>query len=86
MNDLHTHRFIEEYDGMVGFGFDRPTNEKTVMYYLQKFSDDALLETLIPRLDDNELETLFEMLSGFMARHLKESEYHRLFLKEDREE
>ena len=37
----HSHRFVEEYDGLVGFGLDRETNEKTLTYYLQKFADDA---------------------------------------------
>ncbi|MDQ1330407.1 MAG: hypothetical protein QG578_670, partial [Thermodesulfobacteriota bacterium] len=42
----HTHDFVERYTGLVGFGFDRETDENTVRYYLQKFSDDALTENL----------------------------------------
>jgi hypothetical protein len=43
----HSHFFVENYKGFVGFGFDRETDENTVVYYLQKFSDDELMKTLI---------------------------------------
>ncbi len=80
---LHSHRFVEEHDGFVGFGFDRSTDENTVRYYLQKFSDDALTSTLIPRLSDGELTEIFDLLNRVMRRHLSETEYHKLFLKEE---
>ncbi len=79
----HTHHFVETYDGLVGFGLDRPTDESTIVYYLQKFSDDRLLEILVKRLSDEELEALFHTISTTLKRHLSESEYHRLFLKDD---
>ncbi len=79
----HSHLFVETYDGLVGFGLDRSTNEKTVIYYLQKLSDDALMEKLIPRLSDRELEDLFSSISGILKMHLAEDEYHGLFLKDD---
>ncbi|RTZ98829.1 MAG: cytoplasmic protein [Deltaproteobacteria bacterium] len=79
---VHSHLFAETYDGLVGFGLDRPTNEKTVIYYLQKFSDDALMKKLIPRLGDDELEALFFSISELLKSHLSEDEYHRLFLKD----
>lgn len=82
----HSHQFVEEYDGLVGFGLDRATNEKTVIYYLQKLSDDALLATLIPRLSDRALEDLFFNISDLIKEYLSESEYHRLFLKDDTDE
>lgn len=78
----HTHRFVETFDGFLGFGYDRETDEKTMMYYLQKFSDDQHLETIIPRLTDDELNRLFEFLTGLMRNHLSDDEYHRLFLKD----
>lgn len=80
---LHTHRFVEEYDGLVGFGLDRETNEKTVKVYLQKVSDDGLLSALLPRMSDGELEDLFFALSRLLKTHLAEGEYHQLFLKDD---
>jgi hypothetical protein len=46
----HSHNFVETYKGMLGIGADRDTDEKTVIFYLQKFSDDKFMQTLIPRL------------------------------------
>jgi hypothetical protein len=80
---IHSHAFVEDYDGMVAYGFNRETDEKTVIYYLQKFSDDALLEALVPRMTDGELSQVFDLLSDLLRSHLSEPEYHRLFLKED---
>ena len=78
----HSHVFVETYDGLVGFGLDRETDENTVVCYLQKFSDDRLMQTLVKRLSDAELETLFNTVSGILKQHLAESEYHELFLKD----
>ena len=80
---IHSHTFVEHYEGIVGFGFDRETDENTLVYYLQKFSDDTLMKTLLPRLTDQELSDIFVCLSGLMKNHLTESEYHTLFLKSD---
>ncbi|MCG8338847.1 MAG: cytoplasmic protein [Proteobacteria bacterium] len=78
----HSHNFVEEYEGMLAFGMDRKSDEDTVICYLQKFSDDALMKALIARLSDNELEEIFSMVTNTMKRHLTEPEYHKLFLKE----
>jgi hypothetical protein len=79
----HTHRFVDDYDGLVGFGLDRKTDENTIIYYLQKFSDDALIGALVPRLTDDELREIFVMITRLLKGHLTENEYHRLFLKDD---
>lgn len=79
----HSHRFVETYDGLVGFGFDRETDEKTIIYYLQKFSDDKLMENLIHRLTDDELGEIFSMLTTLLKKYLADTEYHTLFLKDD---
>ncbi|MFH2218096.1 MAG: cytoplasmic protein [Pseudomonadota bacterium] len=79
----HTHEFVESYDDLVGFGLDRETDEKTVIYYLQKFSDDTLMKHLIKRLTDKELAAIFDLLTTLLKSHLSESEYHALFLKDD---
>lgn len=79
----HSHNFVEEYDGLVGFGLDRETDENTIVYYLQKFADDALARTLVGRMRDAELEEIFHLLNRLMRAHLSEPEYHRLFLKDD---
>ena len=81
MND-HSHSFVEKYQGFVGFGFNRETDEKTVVYYLQKFSDDDLMETLIKKMSDQELAELFNLMGRLLKKHLTEPQYHALFLKE----
>jgi hypothetical protein len=79
---LHTHDFVETYDGLIGFGLDREVDESTVICYLQKFSDDALMAQLIKRLSDEELSEIFHLISRLLKQHLSEPEYHRLFLKD----
>jgi TorA maturation chaperone TorD len=79
----HTHNHVETYKGLVGLGFDRETDENTIIYYLQKFSDDSLMEALIPRLSHEELEEIFSLLTRIIKKHLNDLEYHRLFLKDD---
>ena len=81
MND-HSHFFVENYKGLVGFGFDRETDENTVVYYLQKFADDELMKTLIKKLSDEELGELFNLMTRLLKNHLTEPQYHALFLKE----
>ena len=62
------------------FGLDRATDEQSLAIFLRLFSSDALLATLIPRLDDEEIEQLVDQLTGLMRKHLTEKEYHELFL------
>jgi hypothetical protein len=80
---LHSHDFVETYEGLVGFGLNRKTDENTVIYYLQKFSDDQLMAEMRKRLKDEDLSNLFNLLSDLLRKHLSEDEYHALFLKED---
>ncbi|MGA3083676.1 MAG: cytoplasmic protein [Thermodesulfobacteriota bacterium] len=79
----HTHHFVNQYQGLVGFGLDRETDEKSLMVYLQKFSDDDFLNILIPRLSDDEIEAIFTFICRFLKIHLKKEEYHQLFLKDE---
>ncbi len=81
--EKHRHAFVESYDGMVAFGFSREVDEKSLIYYLQKFSDDDLMNILVPRMSDEEIEAIFNLVSQTMRKHLKEEEYHRYFLKDD---
>lgn len=78
----HSHRFIETFDGFVGFGLDRDTDENALIYYLQKISDDTLARTLVPRMTDEERQNIFDMLGHLLKKHLSEDEYHQLFLKD----
>jgi hypothetical protein len=79
---MHSHNFVENYQGLVGFGRDRENNENTVIYYLQKFSDDQVMETIIKRMRDSELEEFFDLINRALVRYLADEEYHRIFLKD----
>lgn len=80
--EKHTHRFVEEYDELVGFGLDRETDEYALTYYLQKFSDDSFMALIRERMTNEEIESLFDLLTGLLKKHLTEEEYHRCFLKD----
>jgi len=79
---LHSHRFVEDYEGPLAFGLNRETDENTLIVYLQKFSDDRLMDVMRRRMSDKDQSDLFDMVSSLMQRHLSEEEYHSLFLKE----
>ncbi len=64
------------------FGLDRATDERSLAAFLRLFSSDRLCDRLIPRLSDEEILELVDRLTGLMRRHLREDEYHRLFLGE----
>jgi hypothetical protein len=78
----HSHNFVESYKGLVGYGYDRKTNESTLAYYMQKFSDDELVKLVAARMTDIEMDRLFNLISGLLNSLLSEEEYHRLFLKD----
>ncbi len=79
----HKHTIVEEYDEIVAFGLSREVDEKSLMYYLQKFSDDDLVRVLVPRMSDEEIDRLFSLISELMRNHLSDNEYHELFLKDE---
>ena len=78
----HRHEFVEKYDGMMAFGYSRQEDERSLIAFLQKFSDDDLMRLLCSRLSDSEIEELVDSLMGLMKKHLREAEYHQFFLKE----
>ncbi len=77
-----THNFIHSYRGLGAFGMDRETDEETLMFYLQKFSEDSFMKAFIPRLEDVELEEIYLLINTLLKRHISEDEYHGLFLKD----
>jgi hypothetical protein len=82
----HTHDFVESYQGLVGYGADRETDENTLIYYLQKFSDDRFMSLITKRMTDEEMLELFDLLNRLLKNHLEEAEYHGVFLKDDQED
>jgi hypothetical protein len=80
---MHKHDFVETYEGLIGYGADRETDEHTLIYYLQKFSDDRLMALITKRMTDEEMLELFNLINRLLKNHLTEPEYHRLFLRDD---
>ena len=81
----HSHRFVEEYTGLVGFGLDRETDECSITYYVQKFADDDLMKALRSRMSDSDIEALADMLIRIMKKYPTQDEYHTLLLKDQEE-
>lgn len=80
--DRHAHSFVEKYTGMLCFGASRQQDVDTLICCLQKFSDDQVMEALVPRLSDDDRERIFNMLTEVLKEYFSEDEYHRLFLKD----
>ncbi len=79
----HSHKFVEEYEGLVGFGFSREVDEHTLTYYLQKFSDDQLMALIRGRISDEDMEEVFNLLGRLLKEYLNDEEYHKYFLKDE---
>jgi hypothetical protein len=77
-----SHQFVHNYKGLGAFGMDRETDEETIMFYLQKFSEDNFIKILVPRLSDQELEEIYLFINSKLKAHISEDEYHHLFLKD----
>ncbi|MCD6390295.1 MAG: hypothetical protein J7L69_12860 [Desulfobulbaceae bacterium] len=67
------------------FGLDRDMDCRSLAAFLKRFSNDTLLATLIPRMSDDDITATLDFLTGIMHKHLRENEYHRLFLAEKKE-
>ena len=80
--EKHSHNFVDTYDGLVAFGMDRTTDENTITYCLQKFSDDRVMELMRERLTDAEMEEIFNLITRLLKTHLSEEEYHECYLKD----
>ena len=78
----HSHDFVESYNGLVGYGYDRESNENTLAYYLQKFSDDKHVRLITARMSDEDMEKLYDSICGLLKKYLEEEEYHEIFLKD----
>jgi hypothetical protein len=79
----HSHHFVETYLGPVAFGLTREIDEASLIVYLQKFSDDQLMEVLRGRLSDEEILKMVDWMTEILRAHFTEEEYHRLFLRDE---
>ena len=82
MAPLYRHEFVEHCEGMIAFGYSREDDEKSLVAFLQKFSDDDLMQLLSPRLSDQEIDNLVNLVMGLLKKYLTDREYHQYFLKE----
>ena len=65
------------------FGLNRETDEQSLIEFLQHFSDDRLTQVLVPRMSEEEIHQIVDLLGVIMKNHLSGDEYHRLFLNEE---
>ncbi len=77
----YSHRFVEAYGGPVAIGLSREIDEATLVVYLQKFSDDRLMEVIRGRLSDEEIHEITDRITHLLRKHLSHKEYHDLFLR-----
>lgn len=81
--ERYSHRFVETYHGPVAFGLTREIDEASLVVYLQKFSDDRLMEVIRSRLSEEEIQHSLDWITSLLKKHLTHEEYHRLFLRDD---
>ena len=65
------------------FGINRVTDEQSLVTFLQYFSADRLTSALVPRMTEQEILQIVDLLTGIMKNHLSGDEYHTLFLGEE---
>lgn len=62
------------------FGLNRVEDERSLADFLRLFSHEELSSVLIPRLSDDEIHEIVDLLATVMRKHLTKKEYHTLFL------
>jgi TorA maturation chaperone TorD len=65
------------------FGLNRELDEQSLALFLGLFSQEKLLNALIPRLKEEEITGLVQQLTQLLHNHLEEKEYHELFLNDE---
>ena len=65
------------------FGFDRDTDERSLRSFIKRIAGPEMLDELMPRLSSQEIESVVDLFTGLMKRHLSEKKYHRLFLGDE---
>lgn len=65
------------------FGINRATDEQSLITFLRLFSGDRLTHELVPRMSEEEIHQVVDLLTRIMRNHLSDDEYHRLFLGEE---
>ncbi len=65
------------------FGMNRTKDEESLATFLEYFSHKRLTSELIPRMSDEEINSIVDLLTSVMRNHLSSDEYHKLFLNEE---
>ncbi len=77
---IRLHSSADQTATSICFGMNRDLDEQSLVTFLQRATSDELLDTLIPRLAEDEVAKVVDFLTGLMRKHLSEQEYHQLFL------
>lgn len=64
------------------FGLSRQLDERSISAYLQLIGRKEMADTLALRLTETEIHAIVDLFTVVMKRHLKEKEYHELFLRD----
>lgn len=68
------------------FGLSRKHDIASITAFLHMIGDPELVSTLAPRLSEEEIGEVVDLMTRLMRTHLSENEYHTLFLhKPERE-
>lgn len=65
------------------FGMSRSDDERSLAAFLRLFSRKEFTDLLIPRMSDQEITAVVDQLSTIMRKHLRENEYHGIFLNHE---
>jgi len=75
---MNSHRKISAHE--ILFGLNRAEDERSLADFLRLFTREELASVLIPRMTDDEIQQVVQLLSSIMRSHLTKKEYHSLFL------
>ena len=65
------------------FGFDRETDQRSLRSFIGRIAGPEMLDELLHRLSSQEIESVVDLFTGLMKRHLSEKKYHNLFLGDE---
>ena len=65
------------------FGMNRALDVQSLVEFLRRFGDHHLTTVLTPRMSEEEIHQVVDLLTAIMRHHLSDEEYHRLFLGDD---
>ena len=77
---IRSYSAADQAAASICFGLERALDEQSLAVFLQRATSDELLAALIPRLEEGEVATVVDFITGLMRKHLSKQEYHQLFL------